>query len=41
MRETERDRVSRGNYVNKCMYCTNRIGATEILMAGHNRQDQH
>ena len=23
------------------MYCTNRIGPTEILMAGHNRQDQH
>ena len=23
------------------MYCTNRIVPTEILMAGHNRQDQH
>ena len=23
------------------MYCTNRIGPTEILMASHNRQDQH
>ena len=23
------------------MYCTNRFRPTEILMAGHNRQDQH